>query len=287
MANGGKLELGERDTPRFAALVCLSDERVSGSARRNWSGFEQGLLRNMANGRTTRGGSREALRASMRCLVSVALCIVCASCADTYSTSRVVRRPTPSTAVTTSPGSKSAQTTAVASRASASDYRIQPLDTLQITVFNEPDLSVKARVSSQGAINYPMLGAVQIGGLTISEAENLLKERLGRDYLVNPQVSMFVDRATNRRVFILGQVRSPGAIDFSADEKLTVLQAIARAGGFTPVAAPGRVSISRSSPDGTVVHITVNVNAIIQSGDRSKDVELQPDDVISVPESVF
>jgi polysaccharide biosynthesis/export protein len=170
---------------------------------------------------------------------------------------------------------------------SPSDYRIRPLDTLQINVFNEPDLSVKAHVSAQGMMNYPMLGAVQVGGLTVSEAENLLKEKLGRDFLVKPQVSVLVERANSRRVFILGQVRSPGAIEFTSDEKLTLLQAIARAGGFTPIAAPGRVSISRSSGDGIAEQIIVNVTAIISSGDRGKDVELQSDDVVSVPESVF
>jgi polysaccharide export outer membrane protein len=160
------------------------------------------------------------------------------------------------------------------------------LDTIQINVFNEAELSIKSRVSAQGMINYPLLGAVRVGGLTVSEAENLLKERLGRDFLVNPQVSVLVDRANSRRVFILGQVKSPGAIEFSADEALTLLQAIARAGGFTPVAAPGRVSIIRSE-DGAEKNITVNVTAIINSGDRSKDIELKSDDVVSVPESIF
>jgi polysaccharide export outer membrane protein len=174
----------------------------------------------------------------------------------------------------------------IASASSPSDYRIQPLDTIQINVFNEAELSIKSRVSAQGMINYPLLGAVRVGGLTVSEAENLLKERLGRDFLVNPQVSVLVDRANSRRVFILGQVKSPGAIEFSADEALTLLQAIARAGGFTPVAAPGRVSIIRSE-DGAEKNITVNVTAIINSGDRSKDIELKSDDVVSVPESIF
>jgi polysaccharide export outer membrane protein len=160
------------------------------------------------------------------------------------------------------------------------------MDTLQINVFSEPDLSLKVRVSAQGTINYPLLGSVQLGALTVTEAENLLKQRLGRDYLVNPQVFVQVDRANSRRVFLLGQVRAPGAIDFPPDEGLTILQAIARAGGFTPIAAPNRVSIIRSE-NGAEKKITVNITAIINSGDRSKDIDLRPDDVVSVPESMF
>ena len=165
------------------------------------------------------------------------------------------------------------------------DYRLHPLDTIQINVFNEPDLSIKARISAHGTINYPLVGTVRVAGLTVTETENLLKERLGQNYLVNPQVSVLVD-TTNRRVFLLGQVRSPGAIEFLPDEPLTLLQAIARAGGFTPIAASDRVSIIRSE-GGAETKITVNVAAIIKSGDKSKDVELRPDDIVSVPESVF
>jgi polysaccharide biosynthesis/export protein len=238
----------------------------------------------MAKGRTNGVGMSGPLDTWVRLMISLVFCVGVVSCADTYSSSQVIRRRAPSEAQSADIG-KSSQPAPV-SASSASDYHIRTLDSLQINVFNEPDLSVKVRVNSQGMINYPMLGAVQVGGLTVSEAENLLKERLGRDYLVNPQVSVLVDRANSRRVFILGQVRSPGAYEFTADESLTLLQAISRAGGFTPVAAPGRVSIIRSE-DGVEKKITVNVTAVINSGDRSKDIELQSDDVVVVPESIF
>ena len=221
-----------------------------------------------------------SLTASLRLVISLGLCVGFLSCTSgEYANSRTVRH------ADQSPSALSAKAKRAAA-SSASDYRIQPLDTIQINVFNEAELSIKSRVSAQGMINYPMLGAVQVGGLTVTETENLLKERLGRDYLVNPQVSVLVDRAISRRVFLLGQVRSPGAIEFPPDEGLTLLQAIARAGGFTPIAAPGRVSIIRSE-NGTEKQITVNVPAIIKSGDKSKDIELKSDDVVSVPESIF
>ena len=172
-----------------------------------------------------------------------------------------------------------------ASSETDTDYRIQPLDSIQITVFNEPDLSVKVRVSAQGKINYPLLGPVQVGGLTVSETETKLKEQLGRSYLVNPQVNVLIDRANARRVFVLGQVRAPGAIDILADEGLTVVQAIARAGGFTDIAATDRVNILRIAPDGTQQKVIVNVATIMKG--QSKDYPLKPDDVLSVPETIF
>ena len=219
-----------------------------------------------------------------RVVVSLGLCLGLVSCTGPQSTSRhAVSQPAPAD-VEQKLASATALQTAIAT-SSLTDYRIHPLDTIQINVFNEANLSVKAHVSTQGTINYPLLGPVRVGGLTITEAENLLKEGLARDYLVNPQVSVLVDQ-TNRRVFLLGQVRSPGAIEFPPDAVLTLLQAIARAGGFTAVAASDHVSIIRSE-GGAEKKIIVNVAAIIKSGDKSKDVELQPDDVVSVPESVF
>ena len=185
-------------------------------------------------------------------------------------------------ASTTPSGTQPAKTVSVTAD---NDYRIQPLDSVQITVFNEPDLSVKVRVSPQGAINYPLLGSVQIGGLTVGETESRLKEQLGRSYLVKPQVNVLIDRANARRVFVLGQVKSPGAIDILADEGLTVVQAIARAGGFTDVAATDRVNILRTAQDGSQVKVIVNVAAIIKG--QSQDIPLKPDDVLSVPETIF
>ena len=171
------------------------------------------------------------------------------------------------------------------SSAPDNDYRIQPLDSLQITVFNEPDLSVRVRVSAQGSINYPLLGSVQVGGLTVSEIEGKLKEQLGKSYLVRPQVNVLVDRANGRRVFVLGQVKAPGAIEIPPDEGLTVVQAIVRAGGFSDIAATDRVNILRAAQDGTQVKIVVNVAAIIKG--QNKDFPLKSDDVISVPETIF
>jgi polysaccharide export outer membrane protein len=230
---------------------------------------------------------RLPLAAFVRLLVSLSVCAGLASCTGQQpSTTRIVRQPTPAPASPKATTSAPAQIERTISLPVLTDYRIQPMDTIQINVFNELDLSVKVRVSAQGTINYPLLGSVQVGGLTVTEAENLLKQRLGRDYLVNPQVFVLVERANSRRVFLLGQVRSPGAIEFPPDEGLTILQAIARAGGFTPIAAPNRVSIIRSE-NGAEKKISVNVTAIINSGDRKKDIDLRPDDVVSVPESMF
>ncbi len=183
-------------------------------------------------------------------------------------------------------GAGLAQAEETATPAPADSYRIQPSDTLQVTVFREPDLSVPVKVTQSGTINYPLLGAVPVGGLTITEAEKKLTELLADGYLVKPRISIVVGRTGSRRVIVLGQVKSPGTFEMEPDESFTVLQAIARAGGFTDIAATDRVSIIRSA-EGKEQKIPVNVAAIMRGRDRNKDIELQPGDVVSVPETIF
>jgi len=176
--------------------------------------------------------------------------------------------------------------TEVQPAAVAAEYRIQPLDTLQITVFQEPDLTQKAKVSQQGKISYPLLGSVQISGLTIAEAEKKLTDLLGKDYLVHPRVTIAAEGNSTRRVIVLGQVKSPGFCELPVDEPMTLLQVIAKSGGFTGTAATGRITIIRFE-NGKEQKIVVNMAAIIKGGNRSKDIQLQPGDIVSVPETIF
>jgi polysaccharide biosynthesis/export protein len=218
-------------------------------------------------------------------VLGLALCLALTSCSSTTTQVRTITSPTQQLSqkpVSTSPEALVATTKLPAVQ---NDYRIQPLDTIDVSVFNETDLSVQRRVSPQGYINYPLLGSVQVNGLTVGETETKLKDLLGRNYLVNPQVTVLVNHANSRHLVILGQVKSPGSYDIG-DEGLTLVQAIARAGGFTDVAATDRVNVIRSE-NGVEKKIVVNVAAIIKGADRSKDLELKPDDVISVPETIF
>ena len=170
--------------------------------------------------------------------------------------------------------------------AGAVEYRIQPFDALQITVFQETDLSIKARVSAAGTINYPLLGSVAVAGLTGAEVERQLTSQLGKKYLVNPQVTILIEGSVNRRVTVLGQVKLPGTFDLPTDEPLRLLQAIARAGGFTDIAAADRVNVLRSE-GGREERIVINVAAIMRSGDHTQNIVLRPGDVVTVPETIF
>lgn len=122
------------------------------------------------------------------------------------------------------------------------EYRLGAGDQIRITVFNEPDLTGPFTVGAQGMIAYPLVGTIRAGGLTVPEFTEALREALS-GYLRNPSVA--VEITNYRPFFILGEVQRPGTYPYSAN--LTVLNAVATAGGFTYRANRSRVFIRRAN----------------------------------------
>src|SRR5579871_1230915 len=85
-------------------------------------------------------------------------------------------------------------------------YKLQPLDLLKIQVFQEPDLDRDVRVSKNHTIVLPLIGTVDLTNLTVHDAEQLITDRYGRDYLVNPQINITVTEYTQRTLNVLGAV---------------------------------------------------------------------------------
>lgn len=170
-------------------------------------------------------------------------------------------------------------------QAKKEDYRLSGADLLQITVYGEKDLDRLARVSQTGLISYPLVGEVKVGGLTVPEAEAALAGKL-KDFLRDPQVTVFIKEYGNKKVFVFGQVKKPGAIELPTETKLTVLEAISQAEGFTQIAAPDRTRVVRMV-DGKSQSFTIEVSAITKRGEKEKDMKLEPNDIVFVPESVF
>ncbi len=120
-------------------------------------------------------------------------------------------------------------------------YRLSPGDEVSVVVFGQEDLSVSGRLDENGTLNYPLLGAVRAGGLTVSQLERTLTDQLSGSYLVNPSVTVSV--ASYRQVYINGEVNSPGG--FAYQPGLTLDKAIALAGGFSDKASKERITLTR------------------------------------------
>lgn len=109
------------------------------------------------------------------------------------------------------------------------DYRIGPSDLLEIQVFGIDNLKREVRVNSRGNVTLPLIGPVTLGGLTSQDAEELIAARYAKDYLQDPQVSVFIKEFTSQRITVEGAVARPGIYPIRGDT--TLVQAIALAGG--------------------------------------------------------
>ncbi|MEA3560755.1 MAG: polysaccharide biosynthesis/export family protein [Candidatus Omnitrophota bacterium] len=166
------------------------------------------------------------------------------------------------------------------------DYCLQSEDVLQITVYEQPDLDTRARISSTGEISFPLLGKIMAAGLTVSGLRGKIERLLARDYLVSPQVQVFIEKYRLTQVSVLGSVQKPGKYDMYTERETTVLEAIAMAGGFTKVANINSTRIIRTE-NGQERIIPVKVSDITKKGMKEKDIPLKPGDIVFVPESFF
>jgi polysaccharide export outer membrane protein len=165
------------------------------------------------------------------------------------------------------------------------EYRINPKDTLEVKVYPDEELSREVTVSKVGTINFPLMGEIQVAGLTITDLEKKMSALLERDYLVYHQVHVRVQRFHSLRVSILGEVRSPGTYELDLDEgETTLLEGIAKAGGFSDIANIKNIKIVRIH-EGQKRTFQVNAEDIIKG--RKKDVLLKPNDIIIVGQSLF
>ncbi len=163
------------------------------------------------------------------------------------------------------------------------EYRIHPLDILEIIIYMEDDLQKHYRVSQTGHVTYPFAGKIKVIDLTVSELEKKLTSLLSPDYFIDPQISIFIDEYHSRRIFVLGAVDNPGSYTIPPEKELSVVEAISLAGGFTKVARTTKIKVVRIE-GGKEKSIEVDVKEITKHGDKSKDVKLKPNDIVIVPE---
>lgn len=176
--------------------------------------------------------------------------------------------------------------TVKAPKSTKENYKIGPSDLLDIKVFREDELNRSLRVNQEGEVSFPFIGTIPVGGKSVIEAEKAIAVGLA-DFIKNPQVTIFVKEYSAKQVYVLGEVKNPGAIPLPTESGLTVLEAISLAGGFTPVAAQDRTRIIRSLPDGRTENLVIAVSLITRGGEKAKDLPLIPSDVVFVPQSLF
>ena len=161
-----------------------------------------------------------------------------------------------------------------AAPAMAAEYIVDEGDVLQINVYSHDDMTTTVRVSGNGTIIVPLLGQVKVEGMSIPQISDKIAGALAGDYIIAPQVNVFITKFRAQNIFVNGQVKKPGAFEF--EEKMTLIKAITLAGSFTDLAAKDKIRIIRMADD----QETDLKNA-------GMDEAILPGDVIIVPESIL
>ncbi len=150
-------------------------------------------------------------------------------------------------------------------------YELRAGDKLKVTVFGHSDLSGEFVINDDGQISLPLINDVIAAGATARDLEAAITDKLRPDYLKRPRVT--VEVLSYKPIYVLGEVNNPGAIPYASD--LTLISAIAQAGGYTYRAKTSKVVVTRARGDNKQV-----TNA-------SPDTVLYPGDVVEVPERYF
>ena len=152
------------------------------------------------------------------------------------------------------------QQAALATKPTTRDYRIGAEDLVEIQVFGVDQLTRTVRVNARGAISLPLVGTLQVGGLTASEAEALIVAKLAERYLQDPQVTLFIKEFTTQRVTVEGAVNKPGVYPLRGNSSL--LQTIALAGGQASLSDMNEVMLFRTGPLGKRETLVYDVDRI-------------------------
>jgi polysaccharide export outer membrane protein len=167
-----------------------------------------------------------------------------------------------------------------------SDYILRPMDLIKVQVFQEPDLDRELRVSQDHTIKLPLIGSIDLRKRTVRDTEKMIADLYNKDYLVNPQINITILEYSPRTVNVLGAVNAPGSVVITTEHKFTLLDVIARSGGFSRLANKGKLSLTRTMADGETQNFTIDGDQLV-SGDANTTWIVQDGDVIFVPERIL
>lgn len=158
------------------------------------------------------------------------------------------------------------------------EYKISPSDLIEVDVYGVPDLKRALRVKPSGVVTLPLVGNVTVAGLTAQQAEELIARRYGDKHLQDPQISVLVREGTVRRITVEGAIARPGIYPLTG--QVSLLQAIALAGGGASYAEMSEVMVFRNNDQGVRQSATFDIEKI-RKGEVA-DPPLSPEDVVVV-----
>ena len=172
----------------------------------------------------------------------------------------------------------------VADASAQAPARAEPVlgvgDAVRMTVYQNPDLAVEARISENGQINVPLIGAVTIGGLSVPQAQKLIEDKLRTGgFVIKPEVTIQTTQIRSNQISILGQVAKPGRYPIEVvDSKVSEM--IATAGGVLPGGAD--IVTLVGNRNGKPIKLDIDLPAILQAGRADLDIPVENGDILYV-----
>lgn len=161
------------------------------------------------------------------------------------------------------------------------DYLIGTDDVLKITVYDHEDLDVVSRVSGGGGIQFPLLGTVKLGGLTLKEAIREIEKQLKDGYLVNPQVTIFVEEFRSKKVMVNGHVAEPGILELSGPTNL--LEVLSMVGGLRENASDeATITRTLSGENREKKILRVDLKRLMETGDAELNIPIMDNDTVFI-----
>ena len=182
---------------------------------------------------------------------------------------------------TSSPVEETSRIPSVAvSRSIGDDYLIGAGDSLQVSVWKEPDVSIPSVVvRPDGRITVPLIKEVEVAGLTPRQVEKVITERLAK-FLTDPNVTVVLAAINSKRIYVIGAVKKEGTLSYSYG--MTVIQALSEAGGLNDYARRKKIYVLRTE-SGREYRLAFNYEEVVRGEGAEQNIVLQPGDTIVVP----
>ena len=171
-----------------------------------------------------------------------------------------------------------------ASMGTCENYIVGPGDTLNINVYEHPDLTTTVQVDGGGAIRFPLIGEFEVTGMDVSELSQAIEKKLADGYIVNPQVAIVVKEYRSRKATILGQVNAPALYELRG--RITLLELISTAGGLTADAGKHAYLTRTLSENGGANEpkevIKIDLKKLVEEGDTTQNILISNGDSIFI-----
>ena len=148
-------------------------------------------------------------------------------------------------------------------------YRLQRNDSISMTMFQEPAMSRSGLIGKSGSISFPLIGSVDLVGLTVTELEEKLVELYKEDYLVDPKISVIITGYATKSVIVSGAVVNPGGVPYPDEGTVSLAQAIAASGGITEMGDTNRITIVRKKGGSIVTTMNQAGEVELLAGDTA------------------